>query len=110
MPSGVQLSSPIVPPGRQTRTSSSAATWWNGANMTPMQDITMSNEAVLERQVLRVGRHPLDVQALGFGSTRACLEQSWGEVGGDHLGAAPGGRDRGVAGAGGDVEDAVRRE
>ena len=44
-PSGVQLSTPIVPPGRQTRTSSSAACWWCGANITPMQDITTSNSA-----------------------------------------------------------------
>ena len=45
MPSGVQLSSAIVPPGRHTRTSSSAATWWYGANITPIADITTSNEA-----------------------------------------------------------------
>ena len=31
-PSGVQLTRPIAPPGRQTRTSSSATTWWRGAN------------------------------------------------------------------------------
>lgn len=42
-PSGVQLISPIVPPGRQTRSSSSAVSWWCGANMTPTQDITVSN-------------------------------------------------------------------
>src|SRR6266516_2443984 len=34
---GVQLSRPMVPPGRQTRTSSSALAWWRGANMTPTQ-------------------------------------------------------------------------
>jgi hypothetical protein len=45
MPSGVQLSSAIVPPGRQTRTSSSAATWWCGANITPIADMTTSNVA-----------------------------------------------------------------
>ena len=43
-PAGVQASSPIVPPGRQTRTSSSAARWWCGANITPTQDRTTSNE------------------------------------------------------------------
>ena len=41
-PSGVQLIIPIVPPGRQTRTSSSAAAWWCGANIAPTQDMTTS--------------------------------------------------------------------
>ncbi len=44
MPSGVQLSKPIVPPERQTRTSSSATAWWMGANWAPMDDITTSND------------------------------------------------------------------
>ena len=44
MPSEVQHSSPMVPPGRQTRTSSSAAAWWWGANITPIVDITTSND------------------------------------------------------------------
>ena len=44
-PSGVQLSRPMVPPGRQTRTSSSAPAWWCGANMTPTQDRTVSKDA-----------------------------------------------------------------
>ena len=42
IPSGVQLSSAIVPPGLQTRTSSSATSWWCGANMAPIEDITTS--------------------------------------------------------------------
>jgi hypothetical protein len=42
-PSGVQLITPIVPPGRQTRTSSSAARCWSGANCTPIAEITASN-------------------------------------------------------------------
>ena len=41
-PSGVQLISPITPPGRQTRTNSSAEAWWCGANITPMQESTPS--------------------------------------------------------------------
>ena len=45
MPSGVQLSRPMVPPGRQTRTSSSATAWWWGANIAPIEDMTTSNEA-----------------------------------------------------------------
>ena len=43
-PSGVQLSRPMRPSVRHTRSSSSAATWWCGANMTPMHDMTTSNE------------------------------------------------------------------
>jgi hypothetical protein len=45
MPSGVQLSSPILPPGRHTRTSTSAAAWWYGANITPIEDITTSKDS-----------------------------------------------------------------
>jgi len=44
-PSGVQLSTPMVPPGRHTRTSSSALSWWCGANITPTQDSTVSNSS-----------------------------------------------------------------
>ena len=43
-PWGVQLASPIVAPGRETRTSSAAAASWCGANITPTQDMTTSNE------------------------------------------------------------------
>jgi hypothetical protein len=43
-PSGVQLSSPMRPSGRHTRTSSSAAAWWCGANIAPRQEITASKE------------------------------------------------------------------
>ena len=42
-PSGVQLTSPIRPPGRVTRTSWSAAAWWNGANITPTHEVVTSN-------------------------------------------------------------------
>ncbi len=41
-PSGVQQHRPIVPPGRQTRTSSRAAAAWSGANMCPNVDVTTS--------------------------------------------------------------------
>jgi hypothetical protein len=44
-PPGVQLTSAIVPPGAQTRTSSSAVTWWRGANWIPNTDTTRSNDA-----------------------------------------------------------------
>ena len=42
-PAGVQLISPIRPPGRTTRTSSSAACWWCGANMMPTHEMAASN-------------------------------------------------------------------
>ena len=42
-PSGVQLTRPMRPPGRVTRTSSSAAARWNGANITPTHDVVTSN-------------------------------------------------------------------
>ncbi len=42
IPSGVQQSRATVPPVRQTRTSSSAAAWWCGANITPIADMTTS--------------------------------------------------------------------
>ena len=35
----------MVPPGLHTRTSSSATSWWCGANIAPMQDITTSNDS-----------------------------------------------------------------
>jgi hypothetical protein len=41
-PSGVQLIIAIVPPGRVTRSSSSATAWWCGANIAPTQDSTTS--------------------------------------------------------------------
>ena len=42
-PSGVQLASAMLPPGRQTRTSSSALRRWCGANITPIAESTWSN-------------------------------------------------------------------
>ena len=42
---GVQFASAIVPPGRQTRTSSPAARSWSGVNITPTQERTESKEA-----------------------------------------------------------------
>jgi hypothetical protein len=45
-PVGVPLIIPIVPPGRQTRSSSSAVSWWCGANIAPTHDVTTSNSPV----------------------------------------------------------------
>ena len=41
-PAGVQAIRPIRPPDRVTRTSSSAAGWWCGANITPTQEVVTS--------------------------------------------------------------------
>ena len=43
MPSGVNVIRPIVPPGRHTRTSSSATAWWSGAKIAPAEEVTTSN-------------------------------------------------------------------
>ena len=96
-----------MPPGRQTRTSSSAAAWWWGANITPIEEMTTSKLVVLEGQVLGVGLRPLQLDARGRGAGAPGLEQLRGQVAGDDRGAGFGGRDRGVAGPGGDVEDAL---
>ena len=108
-PSGVQLTRPIRPPGRTTRTSSSALAWWCGANMMPTHESADVELAVVERQRLGVGLLPgeLDVRRLGVPAAR--LEQLGGQVGGDDGAAGQRGRDRGVAGAGGDVEDPLAR-
>jgi len=60
--------------------------------------------AVLERQVLGVALHPLDLDARLRGSLARPDEQLGREVERGHACAQPGGPDRDVAGAGGDVE------
>jgi hypothetical protein len=44
-PSGVQLASPILPPGLVTRSSSPAVFSWSGANITPTVESAASKEA-----------------------------------------------------------------
>ena len=44
-PRASSSAAPIVPPGRQTRTSSSATSWWCGANIAPIEDITTSKDS-----------------------------------------------------------------
>jgi len=62
--------------------------------------------AVGERQRLRVSVSRFQVQALDLGAAGGRLEQPRHEVGGGHPGAAPGGRQGGVARAGGDIQHA----
>ena len=95
-----------MPPGRQTRSSSAAAWAWSGANIEPKTDMTASNEASGERERLGVSLQQLDVEALGGRAPAAPLEQGRHVVDADGGAAEPRRRDRGVAAAGGDVEDA----
>ena len=105
MPSGVQLSRPIVPPGRQTRTSSSAAAWWCGANITPIEEMTTSNAPSSNGRCSASASTQLERDARALGAVPAGLEQLGREVARGHARAALRGGDRRVAGAGGDVED-----
>ena len=105
-PVGVQLARAIVPPGRQTRRSSAAALPWSGANIEPKTEVTASKERVRERQCLGVALDELDLEALGGGALAALVEQRRHVVDADGRAAEPRGRDRRVAAAGGDVEDA----
>ncbi len=61
---------------------------------------------VRERQVLGIGLDPLELDARDLGAAAPGLEQLGRQVAGGHARAALRRRDRGVAGAGGDVEDA----
>ena len=105
-PSGVQLARAIVPPGRQTRRSSAAACAWSGANIDPNTDVTASERRVRERQGFGVAFEQLDGEALGLRPEAAALEQRRDVVDADGRAAVAGRGDRGVAAAGGDVEDA----
>ena len=61
---------------------------------------------VRERQCLGVALDELDLEPLGGGAHAALVEQGRHVVDADGRAAEPGGRDRRVAAAGGDVEDA----
>ena len=74
-PAGVQLASPMRPPGRHTRASSAAACAWSGANMTPKVDSTTSNACRVEGQRLGVGALEVHLQALGARALGAALQQ-----------------------------------
>ena len=78
MPSGVQLSIPIVPPGRHTRTSSSATSWWCGANIAPIDDITTSNDPSSNGRLLGVGLDPLELERPAASARRRPASSSSG--------------------------------
>ena len=109
MPSGVQFSIPIVPPGRQTRTSSSATSWWWGANIAPIDDMTTSNDSSSNGRFSASACDPLELEPARLRAAPARLEQLGRQVARGHARAALRRRDRGVAGAGGDVEHAHAR-
>ena len=105
-PSGVQLASAIVPPGRTTRSSSAAARCVVGCEHRAEHGRDGVEGAVRERQRLGVALEQLDLQALGLGAPPPALEERGDVVDADGGAAVPRRRDGGIAAAGGDVEDA----
>src|SRR3954469_3637755 len=113
-PSGVQLIMAMVPPGRQTRSISSAVCWWCGANMAPTTERTTSNSpsrngsastsASTHSTRTPAACAPPQARAAGRRGALARREELRGQVGGDDGGARPGGGDRRVARARRDVE------
>ncbi len=108
-PAGVQLISPIRPPGRTTRTSSSAACLVvRGEHDAHARDGRVEL-GVGVRQVLGVVHLPAQRDTCGGRGLAAGLDQVRREVAGHDVGARLGGGDRRVAGAGRDVEDVLAR-
>ena len=105
-PSGVQLARPIVPPGRQTRSSSRGRLRVIGGEHGAEDRRDGIERAVGERQRLGVAFQELDREAFGLGAAAAALEESGDVVDADRSAAVARGCDRRIAAAGGDVEDA----
>ena len=105
-PSGVQLSI-ARPPGRQTRTSSSATASWCGANIAPMHDMTTSNSPSSNGSA-SASASPHSSSRPGS-AARACPASRSSGVRSEATTLAPrlGGGDGGVPGAGGHVEHAL---
>ncbi len=95
-----------MPPGRQTRRSSAAAFVVIGREHRAEDGGDGIEGRVRERQCLGVALDELDLEPLGGRPLAALLEQGRHVVDADGRAAEPGGRDRRVAAAGGDVEDA----
>ena len=85
-PSGVHDARPTVPPGRVTRTISSAVCWWSGANIVPKTTEHASTESFADRQFLGVAEPELDVETFGDGAGAAVLEQCGDVVDADRRG------------------------
>ena len=106
-PSGVQLARPILPPGRQTRSSSRAALSWFGVNMTPKVESTASKLASANGSASASASWKVTGKPLGLGALAAALEQRADIVGRHHVGEAARGGEGRIAVAGGDVEHAL---
>ncbi len=76
----------MVPPGRVTRTISSALSWWCGANMTPTQDSTAFELVVVERERLRIGLAPIQRHPAFRGILPTDIQQLRRQVGCDDAG------------------------
>ena len=61
-PSGVQQATAIAPPGRQTRSISSAVRLWWGANMWPKVGEHAVEARAVEGELLGVALDPVDLQ------------------------------------------------
>ncbi len=103
-PSGVQLASAIVPPGRVTRTSSAAARRWSGANIEPKTDTAASNDPSANGISSASPWQEVDADPLGRGALAAALEERGHVVDAGHVAAEAGGGDRRVAAPAGHVE------
>ena len=106
-PSGVQLTRPMVPPGRQTRTSSAAARSLVGGEHDAQGGKDGVEGGVGEGQGLGVALGEGDLQPLGRRPFPAALQQLGDVVDAGDLGAVAGRGQGGVAAAGGHVQDAV---
>ena len=87
-----------------TRTSSSAAAWWWGANITPIDDITTSNDPSANGRCSASASAHSSSRPSASARRRPASSSSGVRSLAVTLRAARGGRERGVAGARGDVE------
>ncbi len=108
-PSGTQLIIPMVPPGRHD-----SDQFVGGRLMMRCEHRTHRRHhhvetVVRERQCLRVGLDPFQVDAMRGGDPTPGVEQLRREITRGDDSACRGGRDSGVAGAGGDVQHTIPR-
>ena len=105
--SGVQLVSPILPPGLQTRSSSFAACSWLGVNITPKVESTTSKLSSANGRFSASASLEGYRQPVGGGALAPALEQRTDIIGRDHIGEAARRGKRGIAVAGCDIQHAL---
>ena len=105
--SGVQFARPILPPGRQTRSSSRGGLLLVGREHDAESGEHDVEARIGEGQSLGIGFLEGDRQAVGLGAAASALEQGADIVGRHDVGEAAGGGQGRIAVAGGDVEDAL---